>query len=370
MEEKSEIQAGESAGSSFRPFYEWIPDRFAIPLIVKVLLSISLGCLYLAPRYKVVKDEILIDWGWLLGLIIVAGMICLYYATHVFRAMMPQLNLLLRTQDSAVIDRAYFHKVRYYLSNKMFIRFGIIFAVANCGVGLALMEDNEGPLEIATTFLGYFLAGFVCGMAVCGIIGVVVTLTEYLDHEPKVDYTNPDRCGGFLFFGDALIKFAGVTLLVGVLISVYILKALWDPEDLPSPLAQAIMWLWIALPFSLSMLILLAPSSRANRALMNHRIEQEVKLGLAFDKSRDALLQAGVAADRREELRHEIDYYGDLRTQLHQMRVWPFNTQSNIKFILLLVSNAFVAIQSVQGLISSGDTLLSGLADTITAIIP
>ena len=79
MEEKSEFQAGESAGSSFRPFYEWIPDRFTIPFIVKVLLSISLGCLYLAPRYKVVKDEILIDWGWLLGLIIVAAMICLYY---------------------------------------------------------------------------------------------------------------------------------------------------------------------------------------------------------------------------------------------------------------------------------------------------
>ncbi len=31
VEEESEFQAAESSGSSFRPFYEWIPDRFAIP---------------------------------------------------------------------------------------------------------------------------------------------------------------------------------------------------------------------------------------------------------------------------------------------------------------------------------------------------
>ena len=370
MEEESETQARESAGSSFRPFYEWIPDRFAIPFIVKVLLSILLGLLYLAPRYKVVKEEILIDWSWLLSMIIVVAMICLYYATHTFRAMFPQMNLRLPSQDSTVIDSAYFNKVRYCLSDKMFIWFGLVFAVANCGVGLGLLSGNEEPPDIATNFLGYFLAGFVCGMAVCGIIGVVKTLTEYLNHEPKVEYTNPDGCGGYLFLGEALIKFAGVTLLAGVLISVYILKALWDPEDLPSPLAQAIMWVWIALPFSLSLLILLAPASRANRALMNHRIEQEVKLGLAFDKSRDALLQAGTAADRREELRHEIEYYGDLRTQLHRMRVWPFNAQTNIKFMILLVSNAIVAIQSVQGLLASGDTLLSTAVDAIARIIP
>lgn len=370
MEEESEFQAGESAVSPFRPFYEWIPDQFTIPFIVKVLLPVFFGVLFLAPRYKVVKGGILSDWSWLLCLIIVVAMICLYYATHTFRAMFPQMNLRLQTRDSAVIDSAYFNKVRYYLSDKMFIRFGLIFAVLNCGVGWGLRSGNAQPEAIATNFLGYFLAGFVCGMAVCGIVGVVKTLIEYLDHEPKVDYTNPDGCGGFLFFGEALIKFAGVTLLVGILVSVYILVALRSPQELHSPLAQAIMWVWIAIPFLLSLMILLAPASCANRALTNHKIEQEVKLGLAFDKGRDALLQAGTNADRREELRHEIEYYGDLRTQLHRMRAWPFDTQTSIKFMILIVGNAIVTIQSIQGLLSSGDRLLSGIGDAITSIIP
>lgn len=369
MEQESELQAAESGGSSFRPFYEWIPDRFAVPFIFKVFLSILLGFLFLAPRYQVVENDILKDWSWLLCLIIVMAMICLYYATHTFRAMFPQMNLQLQTQDPAVIDSAYFSKVTYYLSDKMFIWTGLLFAVLNCGVGWSLRSSGEIPRDIiVTNYLGYFLAGFVCGMAVCGIRGVVIALIEYLDHEPKVEYTNPDGCGGFLFFGEALIKFAGVTLIVGVLISVYILKALWapggDPDvgqvELPSALTQAFMWLWIAFPFVLSLTILLAPASSANQALMNHKIEQEVKLGLAFDKAKDALLQARTDAERREEIRHEIEYYGELRAQLHRMRAWPFNTRTNIKFVILFVSNAFVAIESIRGLLSSGSRVLQG----------
>lgn len=43
------------------------------------------------------------------------------------------------------------------------------------------------------------------------------------------------------------------------------------------------------------------------------------------------------------------------------MRVWPLNAQANIKFIILFVSNAYIAIQSIGGLLSSGSGLGSGL---------
>ena len=358
MKEESEFRQAESVGSSIRPFYEWIPDRFPIPFIIKLLLSILLGFLFLVPRYWIVREDILNDWSWLLCLLITTAMICLYYATHTFRAMFPQMNLQLQTQDPTVIDNAYFSKVKYYLSDKMFIWTGLAFAVLNCVVGRGLGVGNEISLATATTYLGLFNAGFVCGMAVCGIIGVVITLTAYLDHEPKVDYTNPDGCGGFLYFGEALITFAGVTLVVGFLISLYILKALWVPGYVQSDLPLALMWLWIAFPFGLSLLILLAPASSANQALLNHKIEKEVELALRFDKARDVLRQAGTDAERREELRHEIEYYGELRGQLHRMRAWPFNTQANIKFVILFVSNAYVAIESIRGLLSSAGRFL------------
>jgi hypothetical protein len=145
VEQESEIPVVESASSSFRPFYEWIPDRFAFPFIFKVLLSILLGILFLAPRYQVVEEQILKDWSWLLCLIIVTAMICLYYATHTFRAMFPHINLQLQTKDPAVIDKAYFSKVKYYLSNKVFIWLGLFFAVANCGIGWMLRGYEKPP---------------------------------------------------------------------------------------------------------------------------------------------------------------------------------------------------------------------------------
>jgi hypothetical protein len=100
--------------------------------------------------------------------------------------------------------------------------------------------------------------------------------------------------------------------------------------------------------------ILLAPASYANQALMNHKIQGEVELALAVDKAKDALAHASTDADRKEELRQEIEYHDKLRAQLHSMRVWPFSTQSNIKAIVLFVSNAYVAFESIGGLLTGG----------------
>lgn len=359
VEEAKDLRA-ESGENSFRPFYEWIPDQFSIPLIFKLLLSMILGFLFFGPHFRIVGENVLTDWSWVLCLIIVTAMISLYYATHTFRAMFPQMYVLLQTPESTTVDSAYMDKVKHYLSDKWFFRFGILGAVLNCGVGWFLGVPYVDPGPILTTYLGLFIAGFVCGMAFGGIIGVVITLANFLDSQLAVDYTNPDECGGFLFIGEALIKFSGVTLIVGMLVSLYIVAVKWEWEGSAAVLAPALMWIWIALPFLASLTILLAPASRANKALMNHKIRKEVELALALDKARDALRQAGTDAERREELRGEIEYYGELRAQLHRMRAWPFNTQTNIKFVILFVGNAFVAIESIRGLLSSGSGVLQG----------
>ena len=354
MAEKSEIHPTESKNLVFHPFYERIPDRFPIPFVIKMFISILLGFSFLAPHFWAAGESILIDSSWLLCAIIIAAMLSLYYATNTFQAMFPQMKVRLKTQDASHIDEAYFRNITCYLSDKMFIRFGLFFALSNCLVGWILDASYQNTWATITLYLGFFISGFVCGMAVCGIRGVVVVLTKYFKSEPRVDYTNPDKCGGFLFFGDALIIFAGVTLIVGLLFSFYIINYLWHPDATEAILPRVAMWLWIALPFVLSLTILLAPASRANQALMNHKIQKEVELAIAIDKAKNTLLQVGTDADKAEELRHEIEYYDRLRTQLHSMRVWPFNAQSNIKAIVLFVSNAYVAFESIGGLLNVG----------------
>lgn len=167
-------------------------------------------------------------------------------------------------------------------------------------------------------------------------------------------YTNPDGCGGILFLGQALIKFSGVTLLVGVLISIFILEFGWSQRtDTFVDVVRAVMWMWIAFPFVLSLAILLAPASRANQLLMNHKIEKEVEVALDLNKTQADLGEAR-DADRREALRREIDRLGSLRKQLHQMRVWPLNATTHISFGILFVTNAVAAFESIRGLIHKG----------------
>lgn len=351
--------------ATFRPFYEWLPDQFPIPLIVKILCSLFVGALFLVPHYMVVEAKILNDWSWLLCLIIVVAMLCLYYATYTFRTMFPHMKIRLDATGSNTLENVYLDPIKEYLNDRSFLKLGVLFAALNCIVGSALGIPYDAFWPKVTTYVGFFLAGFVCGMAVAGIRGVVITLTRYIDQgQPKVDYTDPDGCGGFLFIGDALIKFSAVTLIVGILLSLYMLEIKWSPASnglttsnemttLP-PIVQAIMWMWIALPFLLSLTILLAPASRANNALMNHKIQKEVELALSFNKARDALQKAGSNEEQRDELRHEIEYYSTLRAQLHQMRTWPLNTQTNIKFLILFASNAWVAFQSIQGMLTQG----------------
>jgi hypothetical protein len=351
LTEKSEFHRAELRAQAFQPFYERIPNLFPIPFVVKLIISILLGFAFLGPHYWVAGELVLKDWSWLLALIIAMAMMCLYYATHCFRGMFAQLNVLLKTQDAAHIDEAYFTNVRYYLSDRMFVLFGLFFAASNCWVGYILDAHYDDNRAMFTIYVGFIISGFVCGLAVCGIRGVVVALNNYFKSAPKIDYTNPDKCGGFLFFGDALIIFAGVTLIVGLLISFYIMEFLWQPPATVAILPHIAMWMWVALPFVLSLTILLAPASCANRALMTHKIQKEVELAIAIDKAKDALAHAATDEDRKDELRQEIEYHDKLRAQLHSMRVWPFNRQSNIKAIVLFVSNAYVAIKSIEGLL-------------------
>jgi len=344
---------GHSGEHSFHPFYERFPDRFSIPIIAKLVISLLLGFLFFGIHYRIVGEGVLADWSWLLCLLIVTAMISLYYATHTFRTLLPQMYARLPQREPEEVDRAYMNNVRHYLSDRRFLWFGLTFAVLNCGVGRFLGIASEQFWAVVTTYVGFFIAGFVCGMALCGVIGVVITLDGFLGREPKVEYTNPDQCGGFLFMGEALIKFSGVILIVGVLISLYIFQVKWVWEGGTAILAPVLMWMWIALPFLMSLTILMAPAARTNKALMNHKIQVEAELVLAFDKARTELENA-TSAEQKDDLRDEIKFFVELRAQLHRMRIWPFNAQANIKFVILFVSNAFVAIQSIRGLIDSG----------------
>lgn len=336
----------------FLPFYERMAANSSImQLVAKIQLSLAAGFLFLFPRLLAVGDEIVTDWSWLLGVIISTSLICLYYATHTFRAMFRSLNFRLPEGEATFPARL------SYLRDRQFVLGGFSFAIMGCGVVKFLYRYDGAFWNVATLYLGTFLASFATGMLLVGIFGVLMTLARYLDGGPKVDYSNPDGCGGFLFLGAALVKFSGVTLVVGVLIWIFTLKFEWSPQ-LQSPqldrlLPLVVIWFYVPLPFVLALMILLVPASLANQLLTSHKIEQEIKLALAFNKTQ-ADLEGTVDGSRREALWREIEYLGKLRAQLHQMRSWPLNATTNISFGILFINNAVAAFESISGLIFEG----------------
>ncbi len=355
--------------TTFQPFYDRLGDRFAMPFLAKLLASVLLGLMFLAPHFIAAEEAIFSDWSWLLCVIIIAAMLSLYYATHTLRSVFPQMDLRLEDAGRSTGTEAYQGTLRRRLRDAKFLQWGLLFAALNCLVGWVLGPKADTPLTLTTTYLGYALAGFVCGMATGGIRGVVLVLQSYVDADrPRIDYTNPDGCGGTLFLGDALVKFSAVTLLIGVLISTYILRAGWHnvewatvaTDSQLSTYIKAAMWLWIALPFVLSLTVLLAPAVQINRALMAHKISTEVELTVQHELRRAELEQrirqvAKLDAAQEEKLQAllqaDLNIYEARRIQLHRMHTWPFDRKTNVKFVGLFFGNAAVTFKSVVGVL-------------------
>ena len=196
-------------------------------------------------------------------------------------------------------------------------------------VGLAAGPNSQmasAPplgLNLASTYLGFLAVGFVCGMAAWGIYGVWATIRTAMREEFDVDYTAPDRCGGTLFLGEAFVKFAGVTLVMGVLIAVYILYSPWARAD--EGWVRGLMGFWIVFPFVMSLVVLLGPSAEVNRVLREHKVGEGQALQDRLVVQRARIDDTTLGAADREALRGDYQHQTKLRAELYTMRTWPYS---------------------------------------------
>jgi hypothetical protein len=214
---------------AFHPFYErwvaWVPGYVIGPL----LLSIVLGLAFLGAHYAAGDAKIFRDWSWLLALLITTAALALYHATYTLRGLLPEMSLRLAPRgggndaETSPGDSIFMRPLNKILSDRNFMLAGAFFGLLNCLMGYLFGLPRAGAVEHGTLMFGFFLAGFVCGMAAWGIYGVTVMVAAFArEAGPGLDYTAPDHCGGVQFLGEGLVTFASVTLIVGVMISVFI----------------------------------------------------------------------------------------------------------------------------------------------------
>lgn len=332
----------------FLPFYERMTIRFPVYVIGKLLVSAFLGLIFLAAHYVSIGNRVFNDWSWFLSVLISTAMLCLYYATHTLRTIFPEMDMRLRPDG----DEVYMTPLKRILSDRNFILAGLFFGLLNCGFGYTFGLPYLKGLAVFTILGGFFLAGFVCGMAVFGIYGILVAINAFSRKAKRsLDFTSPDRCGGTVFLGEALVVISSGMLITGVMISIYILKADWTGDN--TWWITSLKWFWVAFPYVMSLVALIAPAVGIHKALEEYKMVEEVVFRDRLAELRKRLENNKLGATVRGALRADYEFRRIMREDLHRMRTWPYGLSSNLKYLTVFVANFFASVDSASALIEN-----------------
>ena len=327
----------------FLPIYERIANGLNCGYATgRVLVSGILGLAFVVPHYVALirAGEKITDWSWFLAVLITTAMLCLYYATYTLKALLPEMDARLQGKNKQI----FLAPLKKKLSDQNFAIAGLIFGLLNCAFGYWFGLPYSRVSTVVTILIGYFLAGFVCGMAVWGIYGVFEPIKAFsLKARDSFDFTEPDNCGGTGFLGDALIVFASVTLIVGVMISIYVLKTDWQRDN--SFRVVALKGVWIVFPYLCSLLALVGPAVPINGQLRAYKAERESRLKKGLTDVREKL-EKDLPVDERKDLHEQYEFQQSQRKELHSMRTWPFGLAANLKYLSVLGGNLFAHISA------------------------
>lgn len=352
-----EDRAAEAVESQFLPFYEtwadWIGKRLGVSLIGKLIASLIPGLVFFVIHFLCTRGDLsepLIArfhaWSWMIGVMIICCLLSLYFATHAFKGLFPQIDVW-QTPDKR---RLYLDQLNRILSDRNFVLAGTFFGALNMLMGYWFDVPYTAIASQVSIYLGFFLVGFVCGMAAWGICGVLVTLSVIVRQGLlNLDFTAPDRCGGTKFLGEAFVKFSAVTLIMGVMISIYILFAGWSKQC--DQLVQVAMGLWIGWPYLLSAAVFAIPAVDVSQKLKDYKLEQERFLREGLEQLRVRLDVDAIATEERQSIEAAIDRFSKQRDLLYAMRTWPFGSADSFKYGVVLLGTVAASVQAVLELL-------------------
>ena len=208
------------------------------------------------------------------------------------------------------------------------------------GILFGLPPNYQAFWPAATSYIGFFVVGFVCGIPVRGIYGVWRVVVAFADDKTlKVNYAAHDGRGGMQFLGEALMKFAAVTLTMGVMIAWYIFRMKWSRSD--NLYVKLALLFWEAWPFILSTFVLLVPSVRIHQRLEEAKREEDDRLQ---EKIRTIESQVDNALPQQTEgLLKSYEHYKERRAALDRMRTWPFGYLSKINYGGIFATDSLIA---------------------------
>ncbi len=310
----------------YNPFFDPHRDGESLSWLAKTGIALGLGLIYTLLQLLSLDDRsaYMSQYCWVLSIIIATSLMALYVATFVFRR---SLQVLIDFEANSRITE---QVIKTTLTDRAFMIFALSFASATTAVTHTLGVPTDllaSPFSIAVVYLGYFVAGFCSGLGLWAIVGVI---TIYVRFAPNLQYTldplNADGSGGIRLLIESLWFFALLIAVVGLLIAGYMFSVDWT--NLQSEVARALFLIWLALPFTCAISIVLIPGLAVRRQVdqFKERRMEELKRERAsvyasfkeFDASGDDEI-IHVKRDLNERLRtiqQEME-------QLEQMRNSP-----------------------------------------------
>lgn len=330
------------------PFFERWADRLPEPVTGRMLLALVPALVFSAAHYLAVGERFLSDWSWLLSLIIFLAGVFFFYGTRLVYQLLDRMAMLHPPQDDAHLLLA-----ERVFTDRGFVLCGIAFGALDLLMGILFGIWYAEPAGQVTLGAGLFIGGFVCGFPVWGMRGLVA-LVRFLTVEQRlrIDHTAPDRCGGMLFLGSTILQSSMLFLIISVLIAVYFLKAPWVQAGQTA--VRVVMLLWLAVPFLVSSILLLAPSADVNRLLVQYKNSEERKASGELAAIRKRLEASDLTSADRKALREDYEFHAKLRRELHEMSTWPFDSRSSLQYLGVFGANAFLAVDSVIKLLRRG----------------
>lgn len=158
---RSSDEAKVSSQLKFYPFYERLNVKLAGTVVSKIGISALLGLAFLALHYAAIGKQVFSDWSWFLAVLIGVVMLCLYFATATLRTLVAAL-VLQRPPPGKLASLTAMTRI---LSDRNFVFAGSLGGLVNCIAGYSFGLAYAGAPAAITILIGYFLAGFICGMA-------------------------------------------------------------------------------------------------------------------------------------------------------------------------------------------------------------
>ena len=330
------------------PFYEKFINQLKVPFYLGGMLfclpflafHIFLGMLF--------KVDTLTDWSWILSLLMGYTFILLVWNTQHLR----KLTLNLFHFNESEIER--FHttiikQLEGILSNKRLLGYGFFFGGINTSFGVIYGIWYVNSYLVASIMLQFFVEGFICGMAVCGIVGVVKLISTFSgQNEIAINYRDPDKCGGISKIGNTLLQFSITTLSVGVLISLYIYLSPWTHRA--QPIVKYSIYGWMAFPHFAAISVLLLPMLKLHHMLEKFKTLYDRLISRQCGSIRNELISKLMHSTDPKDFLHYIfavihyNQMTDLHSKVNNLCTWPFDSRSGLIYIVSFFVTSLVPI--------------------------